>query len=190
MTLKRKTIASVTFLLILSILLIVFVISPFFSEIKKNSHDFPVNKQGLAALEKEVENLQKFKKIWPEISPDLEKINHLFFADGPEAMIDFKDFWKKVATDSEVYLEISKDYSPRTVDTDFWPSTKFNFTAAGSFSNVLNFLEKLQSSDCLIKIQNLSVSRLTAAELRSPGFEQFSLGDTKAIVLIKIYTEQ
>ena len=188
MTLKGKIITSAVAFFILSVLLIVFVIFPLFSEIKKISRDFPVQKQNLAALEREVENLQKFKKNWPGISSDLEKINHLFI-DDPEVLIDFRRFWENNALESEVYLKISLASSPQTVDTDSWPSTSFNLTSAGSFSNLLNFLEKLQSSDYLIHIQDLNITRLTEAELRSPEFKQFPLGDTKAIILIKVYTE-
>lgn len=188
MTLKRKVIVSVVFFLILSILLIIFIISPLFLEIKKISLDFPVQKQNLATLEKEVENLQKFKKIWPEISLNLEKINQLFI-DDPKVPIDFRYFWEKTARDSGVYLKISPAHLPQTADTDPWTSTAFNFTSAGSFSNLLNFLEKLQSSDYLIEVQGLNITRLTEAELRSSEFKQFSSGDTKAVILTKVYTK-
>jgi len=188
MTLKRKIIISAVFFLVLNIFLIAFVISPLFLEVKEISRDFPTQKQNLAVLEKEFENLQKFKKIWPEISPDLENISHLFI-DDPEVPIDFKNFWKEAASDSEIYLEMFPAHLPQTVDTYPWPSSAFKFTSVGSFSNLLSFLEKLQSSDYLIKIRDLNITRLTEAELRSPEFKQFSLGDTKATILIKVYTE-
>ena len=188
MLLKRKIYITATVFLGLIILLTVFIISPFFLEIKRNSYKFPLKKQDLAVLEKELESLQKFKKIWPEISPDLENISHLFI-DDPEVPIDFKNFWKEAASDSEIYLEMFPAHLPQTVDTYPWPSSAFKFTSVGSFSNLLSFLEKLQSSDYLIKIRDLNIARLTEAELRSPEFKQFSLGDTKATILIKVYTE-
>ncbi|HUW71944.1 MAG TPA: hypothetical protein VMV66_01970 [Candidatus Humimicrobiaceae bacterium] len=188
MTLKRKIIVSTVFFLILSILLIVFVVSPLFSEIKKISLNFPAQKQNLATFKKEVENLQKFKKIWPETSLDLKKINQLFI-DDPKVPIDFRHFWEKTAQDSGVYLKMSPANLSQTADTDPWPSIVFNFTSVGSFSNLLNFLEKLQSSDYLIEIQDFNITRLTEAELRSPEFKQFSLGDTRAVILIKVYTK-
>ena len=190
MTLKRKIITSAVFFLILSILLVVFIISPLFSEIKEISRDFPAQKQNLAALEKEIENLQKFKKIRPEISLNLEKINQLFFVDEPKALIDFRGFWEKNAKDSEVSLKISMTPSSQRVDTDPWPSTIFKFTSAGSFSNFLSFLEKLPSSDYLIEIQDFNITRLTGAELNSAEFKQFSLGDIKTNLLIKVYSKQ
>jgi type III secretory pathway component EscR len=176
MTLKKKIITLAVFLLVLSILLIVFVISPLFSEIKRISRDFPTQKQNLAALQKEVENLEKFKRDWPEISSDLERVSHLFFINDPKALIDFRNFWKKNAQNSQVSLEISLASSPRAAEADLWPSTIFNLTAAGSFSSLLNFLEKLQSSDYLIDIQALNITRLTE-------------GDVKALILIKVYNE-
>lgn len=189
MIIKKKIITSVVFFLILSILLIVFVISPLFLEIEEDSCNFPAQKQKLLALEKEVENLQRSKKTWPEILPDLEKINYLFFTDEPKELIDFRHFWEEAALASGVYLKMSQAHLPQAVDTDPWPSTAFTFTTAGSFSGLLNFLEKLQSSDYLIDIQDLNITRLTEAELRSSEFRQFSSGDTKAVILIKVYNE-
>jgi hypothetical protein len=189
MTIKKKVVALVVFFLILSILLIVFAISPLFLEIKENSYDFPAKKQELLALEKEVENLQRFKKIWPEISPDLEKINRLFFINDPRGLIDFRHFWEEAALAPEVYLKISRTHLSQTDDAAPWSSTAFTFTIAGSFSNLLNFLEKLQSSDYLISVQDLNIVQLTEAELRSSEFGQFSSGDTKGTILIKVYNE-
>lgn len=189
MTLKKKLITSVVFFLILSILLIVFAIFPVFSGIRENSHNFPVQKQSLAVLEREFENLQKFKRIWPEVSPSLERIDNLFFVNDPRSLIDFRNSWYKNAQDSGVSLKISLAPSPQTTSADPWPATAFNFTSAGPFSNLLVFLEKLQSSDYLIEIQNLNIIRLSEAELRSTEFKEFSSGDVKANLLIKVYTK-
>lgn len=190
MTLKKKVIISVAFFLILSILLMAFVIFPFFSEIKDNSRKFPIQKQNLALLEEEVKNLQVFKKTWPEVSPSLEKIDHLFFTNDPRSLIDFRNFWYKTAQDTGVSLKISMASLPQAANTSPWPSTAFNFVSAGSFSSLLNFLEKLQSSNYLIEIQELNITRLTESELRSAEFERFSSGDVKANILIRIYIKQ
>jgi len=51
-------------------------------------------------------------------------------------------------------------------------------------------LEKLKSSFYLIEIQNLTISRLSETELKSKEFEEFSLGDVKATLSIKVYTSR
>ncbi|KPJ73655.1 hypothetical protein AMJ48_00390 [Parcubacteria bacterium DG_74_1] len=191
MLLKRKIYIAATVLLALIILLTVFIISPFFLEIKRNSYNFPLKKQNLAVLEKELENLQEFKKTWPEISPNLEKINRLFI-DDPRMPIDFISFLEETAEDAGFYRDKSfeKSFSdPVKNEGDPWPCVPFNLSLIGSFSSVSNFLEKLESGPYLIEIQNLSITRLTDVNLRTSEFKQFSLDDTKAVISIKVYSK-
>lgn len=186
MPLKRKIYISVIIFLGLIISLTVFILYPLFLEIKEASYIFPAQKQALAALEEKVENLEKFKKILPEISPDLEKIDHFFI--DPEVPVDFIRFLEELAKDSGLFYDISFDRAIK-IEEDPWPSVPFRILLAGSFSDFSDFLEKLESSSYLIEIQNLNIARLTEAELRSSEFEQLSLGDLKANFLIKVYTK-
>ena len=187
MTIKKKITISTVFFLVLSILLIVFLIYPLFLEIKKNSQDFLSQKQKLIALEEKVENLEKFKIVFPEISPTLEKIDNLFI--DPEVPVDFIRFLEKTSQDSQISLKISPA-PPLKIEKDPWPSLSFQLSLAGSFPNLSNFLEKLKSSFYLIEIQNLTISCLSETELKSKEFEQFSLGDVKATLSIKVYTSR
>lgn len=188
---KRKIYIGATVFLGLIILLTVFIISLFFLEIKRNSYKFPLKKQDLIVLEKELENLQKFKKIWSEISPNLEKIDNLF-VDDPIVPIDFISFLEETAKDSGFYRDKSFEKSfrgPVKNERDPWPCVPFSLTLVGSFSNVSNFLEKIESSPYLIEIQGLNVTKLTEVGLRTSESKQSSLGDTKAVISIKVYTK-
>jgi len=174
------------FFLALSILLIVFVISPLFLEIKKISQDFLAQKQTLAALEKKAENLEKFRMLFPEIAPTLEKIDNLFI--DQKVPVDFIRFLEKTSQDSGLSLKILPGLVPR-IEKDPWPSVSFHLSLAGSFPNLSKFLEKLESAFYLVEIQNLTITRLSETELKSEEFKQFSLGDVKAVLLIKAYTK-
>ncbi|MDI6603243.1 MAG: GspMb/PilO family protein [Patescibacteria group bacterium] len=185
MTFKKKIIISIVFFLTLSILLIVFVIYPLFLEIKKISQDFLAQKQELIAFEKKAENLEKFKILFSEISPDLEKIDNLFV--NPEIPVDFILFLEKISQDSGLSLKISSGL-PLKTEKDSWPSLSFQLNLAGSFPNLVKFLEKLESNLYLIEIQNLTITRLSETELKSKEFEIYSLGDVKASLSIKVYT--
>jgi len=186
MTFKKKITISIVFFLVLSILLIVFVTYPLFLTIKKNSQDFLSQKQKLMVLKEKVKNLEKFKEILPEISPDLEKINHLFI--DPKVPVDFIRFLEETTKDSGLFCETSPGQTIKT-EKDPWPSDSFRLILAGPFTNLSNFLKKLESSPYLIEVQNLNIARLTEAELRSSEFEQLSLGDLKANLSIKVYTK-
>lgn len=186
MTIKKKITISIAFFLVLSILLIAFVIYPLFLEIKKNSQDFLSQEQKLAALEEKVENLEKFKIIFPEISPGLEKIDNLFI--DPKVPVDFIRFLEKTSQDSELSLKILLGL-PVEIEEDLWPSIVFQLSLAGSLPNLSQFLEKLESTFYLIEIQNLIITRLSETELKSKEFEIYSLGDVRAILSIKVYTK-
>lgn len=186
MTIKKKISISILFLIFSSILIVSFIIYPLFSEIEKVSQEFLVQKQGVGAIEKKVENLEKFKTIFPEISADLEKIDNLFVIH--EAPIGFILFLEKISRDSQVSLKISSGPAFRS-EKILWPYVSFNLDLKGFFPDISNFLEKMESSPYLIEIQTLTVSRMTESELRSPEFENFFSGDAKANLLIKVYTK-
>lgn len=186
MSLKNKINLSITILFISIILLFVFLIYPIFLEIKKISQDFLSQKEKLVSLERKSENFQKFQSYYLEIKPNLEKIDQLFI--DPKVPIDFIGFLEKTARDYQIPITISPGL-PTKIEEDPWPSLNFQITSLSSFPDFLKFLEKLESSNYLIEIQNLNIARLTETELKTKGFEKFSLGDARAILSIKVYTK-
>jgi hypothetical protein len=186
MTYKKKITISIVFFLSLIILFFVFLIYPLFLEIKNISQDFLNQKKELMAFEKRVENLKKFQKLFPKISAHLEKIDNLFV--NPEVPVDFILFLERLSQESDLSLKISQNLSLE-IKKDSWPFFSFQLNLVGSFPNLSRFLEKLESAFYLIEIQNLTINRLNEAELKSKEFEQFSLGDVKAILSIKVYTK-
>lgn len=187
MSRKRKIQILLVFFFGITILLVIFLIYPLFSGIKKISQDFLSQKEELLTLEKKVENLEKFKIIFPEISGDLEKIDNLFV--DREVPVDFIRFLEKTSRDSQVSLKISAGGALK-IEKDPWPSISFQLFLAGPFPSLSQFLEKLESSIYLIEIQNLNISRLSETELKSKEFEKFSLGDVKATLSIKVFTSR
>ncbi len=183
MTLNRKITISIASSLILSILFVIFVVFPLFSEIKEIPQVLSSQRQKLVELEEKVKDLDKFKKILPEISLNLEKIDHFFI--DPEVPVDFIRFLEKIAQDSKVSLKISPASLPQTVNADSWSSILFHLSLAGPFHNLSNFLEKLESSPYLIEVHGLNI----VSELRPSEFEQFSLGNVKVNLSIKVYTK-
>lgn len=186
MNLKNKINLSLPVFIILSVILILFIIYPLFKEIKINSEDLISKKQSLTLLERKIENLKQYQTLWGQIEPNLEKINTLFI--DPEVPVEFISFLETIARDCDLSVEIFPTLSRETAQ-DSWPSLFFQISSTTSFSKFLKFLEKLETSPYLIKIQNLNTRRLTKTELESKAFEGFSLGDTKNTLLIKVYAK-
>ena len=170
---------------LITLVLIFFFVYPLFKEIKKNSEDLITFRKELISLEAKIENLRKFKEIFQTLQPDLEKIDKLLV--DSEVPIDFIKFLEKTAIDSQVLIEISAT-SSKTIQTDPWPSLGFQIILTSSFQNYLKFLEKLETSPYLIEIQNLIVRRLSENEIRLMP-RTFSLGDVKATLSIKVFTQ-
>jgi len=186
MTLTKKIYLSLATFNILSLGLIFFLIYPLFIEIKKNSKDLISQKQTIQALEAKIENLEKFKILYQDLKPDLEKINTLFV--DPEVPIEFISFLEKTSADCEVLIKISSAPAKKT-KTDPWPSINFQIFTFSSFPNFLKFLEKLENSPYLIEISNLSIQRITEADLKLKKDERLALGDVKSTFTIKVYTK-
>lgn len=179
MTTKNKIILSIVIFAVLFILLIIFVIYPLFVEIKKNSQAITSQKGNLVALEAKIENLEKFKNLYNEYKPNLEKIDNLFI--NAEVPVGFISFLEKTSKDCQIEIEISPPSTKKT-EKDFWTFLTFQIRSISSFPNFLQFLEKLETSPYLIEIQNLNISKFT-------GGEDFSGADAQASLSIKIYTQ-
>jgi len=186
MTLKNKINLSLIIFSVLSISLIVFLIYPLFREIRMNSEDLISKKQKLISLEVEVESLREFQTLWQEIELNLKKIDQLFI--DPKVPVEFISFLETTARDCAINIEISPSL-PSKIEKDPWPSLFFQISSTGSFSKFLKFLAEIETSPYLIEIQNLNGRRLTEKELKLKEFENFSLGDVKTTLSIKVYTK-
>jgi hypothetical protein len=170
----------------LSILLIVFFIVPIFRQIAGISQDFYSQKNELAYLNEEKNNLKKIENIYQTYQSDLDKIENLFF--DPEVPIGFIAFLEKTAADCQIKLEISSMVK-KTEKEDTWPSLSVQLLTTGSFTNSSKFLEKLENSPYLIEILDLNVRKLAGKEASTGGLANIPEPDTAAILSIKVFTK-
>ena len=175
MTISNTIKISIIALLILSICFVVFLIYPLFQEIEKNSKAILTQKAALKTLETETENLEKFKLFTEEYKENLEKIEEILL--DPELPVDFINFLEKIAGESQISLKVS--YLTQKTDEGTWPAFLVQSNCSGFFSNLLRFLEKLESNDYLIEIQTLNVTKLTETEE----------SDVRANFSLKVFTK-
>ncbi len=188
----RKIYISIGIFGVLVLILIVFVIYPALSNIQKNSEDLTSQKSNLISLQKEIKIFTETKSSYENSQENIDKVDKLFV--DPENPIDFLNFLDKT---SKIYnlktevlsLVVNKTSTNPTEKTDFWPSISLQISGFGSFSNLLKFLENLESSPYLIEIININIKRLTEDELKEEKLKMFSLGDIKAEFLIKVYSK-
>ena len=152
-----KSIATPLIILgIVSLLLIVFVVSPLLQGIDQEAENLISQKRLLAELERKTENIKKFQASQETYQANLEKINQLFI--NAEEPVGFIEFLEREANNSNLSIEI-EPISVKEIKTDPWPSTNFELSLIGSFSNVLRFMGKLESSPYLVSLSNLHLAR-------------------------------
>lgn len=185
MTLKNKINLSIFILIVLNLCLILFLIYPLFKDIKTKASEVTSEKQKIAFLEERAKNLEKLKLKYEEIEPKLEKLDKVFI--DPNMPIGFINFIEEIYKNPDILVK-NPAFSEK-IQTESWLILPYQVTFIGSFPNFLKFLEKLESSNFLIEVQNLNISRLTENELKSKDYEKFSVGDVKANISIKIYAQ-
>lgn len=184
MNLKKKIISSLIIFSLIFLFFIFFLIFPSFKEIKNLSRELISKKEEILFLEEKIKKLEEFQKNYKKIKPDLEKIDSLFVEE--KMPLEFIDFLKRISKDCQIPIEISTISITKTKE-DPWIPIGFQINSFGSFPNFLKFLDKLEASQYLIKIENLNISKLTETEIKSKEFEGASLGDVKILLSIKVY---
>jgi len=167
MAIKKKT-TIVIILLAVYFLLIFFVIRPVLNEIKENSNEIVALKGNIANLEEKAENLKKFKNLYQEYEPDLDKIDNLFISS--EVPVEFIAFFESLTMKYELENKISLVSFKESEDKkETRPSLIFRINSKGSFLNFSRFLEKMEASPYLLEVQDFSISKTSRENEISGG---------------------
>lgn len=155
MKLNKKIIASLILGIIASAVISFFILD-IGKNINENSQTFLSQKKELVLVENKIKDLEDFENDYKANQGDLEKINNLFInPQDPSNFIDFLNFIRKTATDSEVAIDISP---PSQYSGEPWHYLIFQISGKGKFINFMKLLEKIENSPYLIEVPNLSVA--------------------------------
>ena len=125
-----------------------------FLQIKETSIAILDQKKNLFSSQESEKDLKEFKAIFPDIKQNIDKADTLFI--DYNAPLDFKGFLEQTASDNQLSFKISS-VSPG--QEQLGQFIIFQLTSAGNYQSFLKFLEKLENSQYLIKIQKLDISR-------------------------------
>ncbi|MDD5145485.1 MAG: hypothetical protein PHF44_01370 [Candidatus Pacebacteria bacterium] len=188
MSTKRKIFIALGTFGALALVIVFLIILPLFRDIKNNSKNYILVKQEAFSIEEEAKNLAEIKEKYSEYGPDLNKIDSLFV--NAKIPFAFTRFLEDLAKDSDVSLEASLSPSLEENKNQVWPAIYYQLAITGPFPNFSKFLEKLENSPYLIKIQNLTVKKLTKGDLSKKEFENYSFTDVKSNLQISVFTSE
>lgn len=185
MTNNKKIYISLTALGFLTVILIAFFICPLFKEIKRGSAELVSQKENLVSLEVKIKNIKEFEALYPDLKPNLEKIDALFV--DREVPVEFISFLEKLSADCGLDFSLSLGSQKKAAE-DPRLSLNFQINLDGTFLNLSKFLEKLESSPYLIEIQEIAVNKLERAGVKKEA-EESAVSNVKAALSVKVYTK-
>jgi len=180
MTIKSKTILLSIFFSVSFLLILLFLILPNIEEIKRISREISQTKFRLEEISKRQEEIEKFKKLPPEIKENLSKFENSFV--NKEIPVDFFEFLEKMAKD----LKIQSQISILSFSKD---SFSFQIKGVSTPENVFRFIEKIENCNYLIQIEGIRISKLSEAELKMEEFKGFSKNDLKFEISFSVLTK-
>ena len=160
---KKKIYISGIGIFLVFLTLLFGLIFPLFSSIKKDSFELFSQKEKLASLENTKESFNQIQESYPNFQSGIEKINSLFI--NPKEPIEFIGFLEKTAQSLNLSIQILLGgEQPKGTD---WQSISFQVKITGSFSNLMKFLEKIESAPYLVEINNLNIQKLSGNEINA-----------------------
>ncbi|MBM3257652.1 MAG: hypothetical protein FJZ05_00315 [Candidatus Nealsonbacteria bacterium] len=157
MAASKKINLTLIIICLLTVLIIAFVIAPLFKSIRDKSEEIAVQKQKAVLLESEGLNLKENEVFQESSQQFIQEVNKLFI--DSEVPLEFVNFLENTSKKCQLIIDILPNFETKR-ENDSWPYSVFQLVSSGSFSDFLNFLEKLENSPYLIDIQNINISRL------------------------------
>jgi hypothetical protein len=180
MPIKKQIYIIILISFVLSVILISVFVYPIIKEIKKDSQKIISYKNNIFLLETEFNEAKKFQTKYEKYKPNLDRLDQMLV--DSKNPVDFIKYLEKISSDTETEIEIS---TPA-----FVPSTKsFTFAGlqidcSGAFSNVLKFVNTLETGNYLAQVQNLSMTSYS-----QDVSDKKTITGVKATFLIKIFAK-
>ena len=182
MNLKRKKYYISFVFIFLSLGLIFGLIFPLFVQIRKNIAQILLQEQTIAQMEIRKIEIKNLKKDYQKVQANLEKMRRLFV--DPQEPLNFVKFLEEIAVISGV--DITLAFLRRTEkDENLWPSLSFRVSLQSSFENFMRFLDQIESSFFLVKIESLRLNRIEEKRIRE---EAPKVREIEAVLDIKVYS--
>jgi Tfp pilus assembly protein PilO len=186
MTTKNKINLTLLVILAISVLLFVFLIKPIYINIQDNVQELISQREQLGALEDKIKNIEEFKKNYAQIEQNLDKGEDFFV--NSEAPVNFINFLEKAGSDSQITIEI-EPYSAVLQLGDEWLSNRFQIASLGNPSQILKFIEKIESGPYLVEVVDLTITSLGERDLKSKEFEGWPLGTVALSLNLKAFAQ-
>ena len=140
------------------ILLFLFLVYlPWAAQIKKSAEDLIFQKEAFFSLKESQEALEKLRKDFINLKPEVEKIEDLFLES--ENPVEFLNYLEETALSSGILIQTSAlSFGGKNNGAFHYLSLQVSFKSR--FFNFSKFLDRLENSSFMLEIQNLNVRKI------------------------------
>jgi len=140
------------------ILLFLFLVYlPWAAQIKKSAEDLIFQKEAFFSLKESQEALEKLRKDFINLKPEVEKIEDLFLES--ENPVEFLNYLEETALSSGILIQTSA-LSFGGKNNGAFPYLSLQVSFKSRFFNFSKFLDRLENSSFMLEIQNLNVRKI------------------------------
>jgi len=184
MSIKKKITLILASSTILSLILILFFAYSILGQTKKNISDLISIKKETIIINNKKGEISENKNDCVLRESDLSKSQNVFASlDVPVRLIEF---FENEASMANLFINISP-ISSKEIDDDLWEFVSFRLSLFGSYIDFMKFFEKLEASEFLVEIQDISIKRLTETEVNE--YSGTSLNDVRANISLRVFAK-
>lgn len=164
-----------------SLVLIVFFVWPLLKDIDNSSKDLVFARNGMAALRDQTSQAENFKQNYQAYKFNLERIDQMFVDQNNP--VNFIEFLENTAYSQGVSAQVSLlpySQSPQQF-------IMMQLVSKGGFSNISNFLKKVEAGPYLLEIESLTIQNSQDSKAIP---KDYSLRQVDATFGIKIFVKK
>lgn len=184
---RQKIKIDVVVLILFFILVVFLAIIPLCSRLLSNSKNLAAKKSALVFLGEQIEVLNNFQNSGFEYRQKINKLDSSFVSE--EAPIEFIEFLEKEALAQNLKISLSSGTGvPEKKENRI--TIGFQARITGKFPDALVFLEKIEKSPWLIKIEQINIDRTSEeSEMYSSAPVKNKPGEITLNIVFKTFSD-
>jgi len=181
---SKKTIFLTIFIFLISVsCLVFFLILPNIKSIKERGIEIKKQRLELEETINKVSNSGNLSDNVSDLNEKISSIQSIFMKKGNE--LDFIKILETTATKNNIFQKISPELSKDNKDDSFSVmNLKLNLT--GSFSNVLNYINDIESLESYINITSVNISK-SKESIRVDNSDAKDMSEISCIISAETY---
>jgi hypothetical protein len=183
---NKKEILTLAGFVILNLLVLLFGGWLLMVRIIENNQQLKEKKGALAVIEKNWQEIKLGEDALGQIKPELEKADRYFIS--MKDPVRFINALESLAQKTNNFFEINLAAVNQSAGPEEKSGLPFQVYLAGSFPDLLRFLNYLENMDYYIKIESIHIEQLNSRNAGKPQLKELPAESVYSIINLKAFT--